>query len=116
VSVSLQLVYSFGVVDFILSVILDGAIGKSMGSSAESVECSFRLIASFILYVCDRQHPTASFEKDMIGVKPERLSTPQGSWAAKCAIRSGQAVGRRDMASVEFKMGPVLHPETRRTG
>lgn len=27
----------------------------------------------------------------------------------------GQVVERRDMASIELKIGPVLHPETRRT-
>jgi hypothetical protein len=67
------------VVDLISSVALNGAIGKSIWSSAVSAGCSFRLVASFILHVCDTQHSTASFEKDMIGVKPERLSTPQGS-------------------------------------
>jgi hypothetical protein len=30
-------------------------------------------------------------------------------------ILIGQAVGRWDVASVESKLGPVLHPETRRT-
>jgi hypothetical protein len=48
--------------------VLKSAMVKSMESTAVSAGRSFRLVASFVLHICDTRHSTASFEEDTVGV------------------------------------------------
>lgn len=106
------------VVDFGLSVmrtVLVGAVGKSVGSPAIFVGCSFRLVASFHP-VCLRY--TASNCVVQGGNSRRRIRVfvdSSGLVGGDMRISFVQAVRRRDMASFESEIDPALHPETRHT-
>lgn len=63
-----------------------------MKSTAVSAGRSFRLVASFVLRICDTRHSTVSFEKDTVGVDHGvcRLFRARGRRCARFSRTSGR--------------------------